>query len=279
MFFQLLANYSVLIAVGLVGIGVVFLLQSLFTRRGAQRIIFFWDKRERLLLAWKQLGCGVLALMVATIFYLVRLLLFSTLGPVLNATPSPTLTATPTVTPLVSAADFLATDTPTPLAPTAPPAPTLPLFTTPGAPLPLTDVTPGYPVAHVTPVEQANLTPGPDVIISPLKFGSGFEAATYEVRDEDTSFSLAAVKRWQELFGIFTYIGMAGNLQWTNVWYRDNTLLFVETLLWDGGSAGYGYVSFNPGKYQQQWAAGTYRVDIYVGRDLYQTTEFEVTEQ
>ena len=56
---------------------------------------------------------------------------------------------------------------------------------------------------------------------------------------------------------------MTSGSQCTALWYLWSELVCVESLIWDGGSGGYGYTECRPEN--DQWAEGDYIVQIFVG--------------
>ena len=80
-----------------------------------------------------------------------------------------------------------------------------------------------------------------------------------------------------KLYGAFTYDKMVDGVQWTALWVRlsDAEILCMETKPWDGSTGGYGYTDCEPSS--DQWTAGEYEVQIYVGTQWNNSGRFMVT--
>jgi len=79
------------------------------------------------------------------------------------------------------------------------------------------------------------------------------------------------------LYAAFSYDKMTDKAQWTAIWLRlaDNTVVCFESKPWDGSTGGYGYTDCNPSS--DQWKAGDYMVQIFVGIEYKVGAYFSVT--
>jgi hypothetical protein len=58
---------------------------------------------------------------------------------------------------------------------------------------------------------------------------------------------------------------MSNGVQWSALWYREGELVYYETAPWEGGTGGYGYTDWAPDS--DQWLAGMYEVQIFIGSE------------
>jgi hypothetical protein len=258
-------------------IAIFYFIRAISKASEARRTVFYLRKQEMTTQAWSFLfGCmgwAILAVLLGLVipFAISRAknsyetvsawLPENVRGYLINApTATPTLTPTPTLPP-----ELIPTQLPTAIPPTpeSSPTPTIPANI---PPLPIA-ATPGFPLYYITPVSE--LLANPDTLVGFIKFGSKIND-DYTLKDEQSYFDLAFLQEIKEIVGVFTYTGMTSGVQWTIAWYRDDQLLAVETQVWDGPEAGYGFLDFNPYETGQEWLAGEYRVQIYL------TNEFAV---
>ena len=159
--------------------------------------------------------------------------------------PSPTMTRTPTVT----------------LTPTITITPRETLTPTITETLAQT-YTPGLPIE----AQETIQTPiGPDSSASFSKIQFSTKTKGGVVTDTQTTFTAPVTN----LFGGFSYDGMALGVQWTAVWYYQGKILFMETKAWKYVSGGYGYSDCELPYCEltaADWLPGDYEVQIFVGQ-------------
>lgn len=115
------------------------------------------------------------------------------------------------------------------------------------------------------------LTPNPETVFSPLTMSLDLDLEDYSPIDAGLEFEYPVRK----LVVTFSYDKMFENVQWTVVWYRNDEMVFYETLPWTFNSGGYGYAEVT--SEQADLLPGTYLVEMYVGYELMSDTEFLVT--
>ncbi len=238
-----------------VGLSIVFAFlvarNAIRTIQMARRMTFYSLRRERMLAGWQLLGGAVLLLAfsgwltfygepVAYQYFPPSPVPSPTFGPTIipTITETPTITLTPTVTDTPST-----TDTPTPTTTPQLPAAVLGLF-------------------------QSDVTPNPEAVFSPLQFTTSCT--------DLTSINTATVFQnpVRYICGVFTYDNMVPGSQWTAIWFRDGKLVAgcLDTHPWDGGVGGYGYADCELPA--DEWLAGTYQVQIFVGEEWKLVGEF-----
>jgi hypothetical protein len=104
------------------------------------------------------------------------------------------------------------------------------------------------------------VTPNPDAIFSQLVFSRAIDA-NYQPVGSATVF----VNPIKNIIATFSYDKMTDGTQWTALWYREGELVHFESLVWDGGTGGYGFTEWEPDP--GEWLAGEYEVQVFVGMD------------
>ncbi|HEY9076894.1 MAG TPA: hypothetical protein VIO61_10190 [Anaerolineaceae bacterium] len=217
------------------------------TIRSGQKLPFFRKRRELIMRGWRMVFFALILSIVALFLNIYAEPLTYRVFP-----PTPTVTNTPTIT-LTSTITLTPTISPTPTITS-----TLSITPTPFIP----------PVIET--LFTAKKTPNPDTIFSPLKFSRKIDKSNQPV-DPATEFANPV----GHLYGTFSFDKMVNDSQWTALWYRDGTLVYHETLPWDGGSGGFGYTDWDPPA--DQWKPGEYEVQIFIGSIWKRSGRFTVT--
>jgi type VI secretion system secreted protein VgrG len=224
---------------------------GLRTIRSARKMTFYHLRRQREAVGQRLLGLALLLVLLAVALPVYGLpMAYEYFPPSPTPSPSPTITVVPTIT-LTPTITLSPTITDTPLVSDTPTA----------------SATPYVPAAILARF-SSSVTPGPDVVFSPIDFttaGSGYPAVR-----PDTVFQNPV----GHLYGIFTYDGMLPGVQWTNLWFRAGTLVYAFTAPWDGATGGSGFVDWHPSP--DQWAPGIYLVQIFVGEEYVGSGRFLV---
>lgn len=232
--------------------GLIGFVTGIVTIQNANKLPYFRFRRQKLLNGWRQIflgvGMGFFSILLATMGKPIATSFIPvTATPSLSPTPSvtstitqtPTITVTPTITetPLVS-------NTPT------------------------NSPTPYVPMAILAQFE-GRITPNPETQISTPEFSQRLNKDYTAVRPS-TEFQNPV----GHMFAVFSYDGMALGSQWTAVWYRDGELVHYESKPWLDGTGGSGYSDWNPEP--EEWLAGVYEVQIFVGMEWKAGGAFEV---
>lgn len=221
--------------------------------RDSRQINYVRVRRARVMAGWRIifLGFGLAAASVllsvygepvAYRFYPVTIT--PTLAP--TATITPTITQTPTITEIPSI-------TPTPAesyTPTVTPTPKVPMA--------------------IEVQFEASVTPPAEAVFSPLTFAKGIDRAYNPIGSNDEFANPVG-----HLHAVFSYDHMLDGVQWTAVWYRDDELVYYESLVWDGGTGGYGFTDWDPEP--EEWLPGNYVVQVFVGLEPKVVGSFLVT--
>jgi type VI secretion system secreted protein VgrG len=117
---------------------------------------------------------------------------------------------------------------------------------------------------------EAEVTPNPDALFSPLQFARQIDEGLQPV-DPAVEFENPIV----HLYGTFSYNNMTDGVQWSALWYWEGELVYYESSPWEGGSGGYGYTDWAPDS--DQWLPGSYEVQIFVGAEWKVSGYFTVT--
>lgn len=214
--------------------------------REASRLKFFLKKREILGRAWQY---AFLAVLVVSVAFLINTFAepatYRVFPPSPTATLTPTITTTPTIT----------------LTPTVTVTPTTTLT-------PQFTATPLMP-AVITNEFTSEVSPNPDAAFSEITFARRLND-DYEAINPSDSFENPI----DTILGSFSYSNMAPFSQWSQLWYRDGELIYYQTIEWNGGTGGLGFVDadLNP----EDWLPGTYEVQIFVGETFKVAGQFEV---
>jgi hypothetical protein len=232
------ASQLLLVGCGLATVGGLLILAR------ARRARYHSLRRRALVRGWRLLFFGVGLLVVAGLLEPVSRPLLKWMAP-----PTPTLTAlppptsTPTFTPAPSS-----TPSPSPSpGPTLSPAPTR---------LPTLSPTPALPRLFITPPGTVTVTPLPEAVAANLRFSLRDDCMVAVSRDRFDSKPM-------KIFAHFYYDNWLRGVQWSGVWYHNDRLLFVETLLWEDSTGGCGFTNYdNQGR---PWPAGDYEIQIFIG--------------
>ncbi len=266
------------IAIALWGVFSIF--RSLTTRARGSRELFYLTRRDIMLSAWRSGLLGIGLLLMAGLLYIIGPTLIQLVrnpnavrvevGDIAVGGPDPTSLAATSIVETEAAVTPTPEFTPTPEE-TATPTPE------PTVGFPDFPVTPGFPTEFVEPINVEIAVPE-GILYGPVLFGTGFNGADLTIENEASYFDIPFLSDVKELQGWFSYTGMQPGVQWTEVWYRDDFLLHVTTIPWNGVETGYGFVDYNPYQDGEEWETGFYRVDIYVGEQLVQSGEFVLVD-
>ncbi len=207
-----------------------------------RRLQYYRMRQEHIFRGWRQI---FFALVMAGAVYLLK----NYAEPVAYSfyPPSPTPTVTPSVT----------------LTPTISPTPTISLTPT-ITPTPSVSDTPTItPTPHVPLAIEAQfegrLTPPAGAAFSKLQFtNQGIDDNFHPINPTEVFTNPVGT-----MYAVFTYDGMEDGVQWTALWYRGSELVNFETLIWDGGTGGFGFTEWSPKA--ENWLPGVYQVQIFVG--------------
>lgn len=214
--------------------------------REASRLRFFLKKRKILSRAWQLVLYA--AIVVAGAFLFNR---FAEPVTYQVFEPSPTVTLTPTIT-QTSTITQTATVTITPT------VTIIPEFTAvPEIPIVISD---GF---------SSEVTPNPDARFSTIVFARRLNGDYQPINPSDR-FDQPN----ETIFGSFSYENMIPGTQWSTLWFRDGELVSYESIEWNGASGGYGYADLILPA--EEWLAGFYEVQIYVGKTWKANGIFEV---
>jgi len=235
----------------LTGFAILSVRAGLQTIQAARRMTFYHLRRRREAAGWRQLGLAVLLLLAATALPIYGLPVAYTYFP-----PSATPSTTPSTTPVPS----------TTLTPTIMLSPTV-TDTPLESPTPTASATPNIP-APIQALFQSTVTPGPDIVFSPLEFSTA--AGSYPPIRPDTVFQNPV----GHMYGIFSYDGMVPGAQWTALWLREGELVSYESYPWNGGTGGAYFTEWNPPA--PEWKTGIYAVQLFVGETFITSGRFLV---
>ncbi len=225
------------------------------------------DRRRRVTAGWQQIGVGLLLVAGATAVLFVGNNLASWVAPVptdpaatgqpLEPTAGPTArAAAETVAAVTEIAGLTPTPSPSPVA-----SPTI-------TPTPGPTGQPTLPFDRVTQPADVVVTPPANAVIANLRVGTINDCSQQDGVSE--AFDTEA----RTLYALFDYNNWLFGARWTYVWRRDGTILYVNTLLWDGTTGGCGFAEYdNAG---EPWTPGAYDVQIFLGETWLDTTFFTV---
>lgn len=216
--------------------------RGLRTLQSARKMTFYRLRRQREAGGWRLFG-----LAVVLIGFALWLPLFG--EPIVYDyfPPSPTPSLTPTVT-IVPTITLSPTITLTPTITDTPNVTDTPTITP----------TPYIPLAMMA-LFQSSITPNPGAVFSPLLFSTKLDNS--QAVDPNTVFQNPV----GHMYAVFSYDQMSPGAQWTALWVCDGKIIHYETKPWDGATGGFGFTDWNPTP--DQWAAGIYEVQIFVGLD------------
>lgn len=223
------------------------------TLLSGKKVKFFKLRRDQMMRGWRLIALGVFWIIAAMVIYFYG-------EPVAYhfITPSPTVPAslTPTITPSISTTPTI-TETPT-------------ITLTPAESYtPTPTGTPFIPVA-VEARFEGRLTPPAEAAFSSLVFTNIGLDEDYNPVGPGTQFTNPV----GHLYGVFSYDGMADDIQWSALWYLEGELVHYETMPWNGGSGGTGYTDWDPPP--ELWLPGEYVVQLFLGTDFQISGTFRV---
>ncbi|MCJ7717477.1 MAG: hypothetical protein MUO54_13285 [Anaerolineales bacterium] len=236
----------------------IFFLISIIT--GIQTVVngkqikFFQLRRDQILRGWRLIILGIFWVILGFLVYL-----FGEPVAYRYITPSPTLpiTHTPSITPSIT------------ITPTITNTPTITL-TPAESYTPTPSLIPHIPLA-VEAYFEGFLTPPPEAAFSPLIFSNIGLDDDYNPIGPGIQFSNPV----GHLYAVFSYARMEDDIQWSALWYLDDTLIHYETLPWNGGSGGIGYTDWDPAP--EFWLPGEYQIHIFLGTEYMLSGDFTVT--
>lgn len=240
----------------LLGFGIT-AVAGLVTLARSRRMRYFQVRRDAVMRGWQHLLVSV-ALLIASGFVaglgtpLLRLAVPATHTALPPSATQPSATPRPSNTPSASPT---ATHTPGPS----------PTSTATGTAT--VSPTPVLPVAFITPIVSATVTPPAEAIAAEMRFTQRDDCTT-------TNSSGFFDQLPKTIYAHFFYNNWLPGVQWSGVWLRDGEVVFVETNLWDGSTGGCGFSDFDNAK--NWWPEGHYEVQIFVGDRWLVSGTFEV---
>jgi len=214
--------------------------------RASYSITYIRVRRARVAAGWRLILLGIIMVFAG---FFIKIYGEPVIYNYVPVTPTPTLT--PTETPMPSLTSI----------PSSPED--IPAALTTEEPISVEGTqTPHIPIA-VEVLFEGQVTPPADAVFSPLTFSHGVDA-DYIPEDPATEFDNPV----GHLYASFSYDKMAAGVQWTALWYRENELVYFETMVWEQewGTGGYGFTDWNPDP--GEWLSGNYYVEVYAGHEL-----------
>ncbi len=227
--------------------GLLSIFAGVGSMRSGRKLPFYIKRRNMIMRGWRLVFLGGLFILLAFIFNQYAEPVIYRVFP-----PSPTITLTPTIsqTPTIT------------LSPTITPSPTETIT-------PAISYTPAIPETVAVQFTSV-VTPNTNAAFSPLVFAQKLDDNRLPVNPASEFTNPVG-----HLYGTFSYDNMIEGVQWSALWYRDGTLIYMETAPWNGGSGGYGYTDWNPPS--DQWLPGNYEVQIFIGSQWKVSGRFIVT--
>jgi hypothetical protein len=224
-------------------IALLFTRSALRSLQSARKMTFYRLRRQRETGAWRLLGLAALLVVLAFVLPMYGLPLAfryfpptPSITPTASVTPFRTITPTPTITLTATLTDTpLVTDTAT-------------ITTTPSLPL------------AVLALFQSSITPNPNAIFSQLTFSEKIDNDLQPI-DPQTNFDNPIT----EIYATYSYDQMVPGAQWTAVWLREGTQVYLETHPFAGGTGGYDEAHCTDPI--GGWQPGIYEVRIFIGED------------
>ncbi len=214
--------------------------------QSARNLKFFRMRRDRIVRGWRMVFFSFTMIVVSILLRgYAEPVIYSFYPPTATVTLTTTVTLTPTfsLTPTITLSPTI---TPTPAVsdtPTVTPTPHIPL---------------AIDIQFTSQVTPNTTQPA---LFSPLKFAQKLDK-DYQPINPATTFQNPV----GHLYAQYSFNDMIKGVQWSALWYRMGTLVYFETKPWDGSTGGYGYTDWNPAP--QEWLAGQYEVQIFVGHEF-----------
>ena len=250
-------TWLLLLGFGLAAVtGILTLVQS-------RRARYFQVRREAVLRGWGRLLTSVVLLGAA-------LLAMGVGAPLLRMAAEPSLTPPPAAILLAAVTQPPTVDAPATasLTPsdTATSGPTL---TPSQTGTPTLSPTPALPMAFVTEILTATVTPPVQASAVNVRFSLRNDCT---VPNSEQFFDQLP----KQIFAHFYYDSWLPGVEWSGVWTRNGSVIYAETHLWDGSTGGCGYSNYDNGR--QWWTVGTYEVQIFVGHSWLVSNRFLIVQ-
>lgn len=240
----------------LVAGAVLALAGGLWQLRRVRRLPYFRLRREVLSRGWQLLFLGAVLLISGGVMRGLGVRAVAAVNPpTVTPTPSPTPSRTPQ-----PSATFTHTSPPTLTQP-----PTATLTASPTASLTPSPL-PQLPLAYLTPPGPSRVTPPAAANVSDLHLALKENCAAPE--------QTALDQLPKTLYAHFTPAQWAPGMAWTVVWMRNGGVIFVESQLWSGESAGCLTSAFNNNTYW--WPEGNYVIQVFAGERWLTSSTFAV---
>lgn len=121
-------------------------------------------------------------------------------------------------------------------------------------------------MAYLTPPGPSRVTPPPEASVSNVRLS---------LTERCTASGQTALDQLPKtLYAHFTPTQWASGMAWTVVWMRNGGVIFVESQLWSGESAGCLTSAFDNDTYW--WAEGNYTIQIFAGERWLTALSFAV---
>lgn len=227
------------------------------------------DRRRRVTVGWQQIGVGLVLALGAVMVLFVGSNLASWMVPIPTDPAATGQPLAPTAGPTARAAaeTVAAVTLIAGLTPTSSPSPIASATITP---TPGPTGQPTLPFDRITEPPDANVTPPPNAVIANLRVG------TINDCSQQDGVSQVFDTRARTLYALFDYNNWLPGARWTYVWRRDGTILFVNTLLWDGTTGGCGFAEYdNAG---DAWRPGAYDIQVFIGEAWLDTAFVTINE-
>lgn len=115
------------------------------------------------------------------------------------------------------------------------------------------------------------ITPAPDTVFSSMTISEELNTEDYTPIKPGIEFEYPIGK----LIATFSYDKMPQNVQWSVLWFREDEMVFFETIPWQDSAGGYGYAEIT--SENADLLPGLYLVEMYVGYQVVSSAEFIIT--
>jgi len=115
------------------------------------------------------------------------------------------------------------------------------------------------------------ITPAPDTAFSSMTISEDLNTEDYTPINPGLEFEYPIEK----LISTFSYDKMPQNVQWSVLWFRDDEMIFFETIPWQDSAGGYGYAEIT--SENADLLPGFYLIEMYVGYKVVSSAEFIIT--